>query len=317
MPGPGKGRIFMNQDEYEIISHNNSNFHIFLVNLLYRTPHMHKDFEISLILDGSPTVLTASGEIALKENDIFVMNPYDSHEIRAKDAALILSLQVSPAFFTHYFPQIDDLSFDAPALFAHEDTIVCSQIRTVLFELASAYFQRDEFAPIRCALLINQLFLHLFQTGNYHPIPQKEKAAHLTRNMRMKRIMQYIDAHYQEKLLLSDIARQEQLDLFYLSHFFKETFGTCFQDYVNRLRCEHARQLLLLTDYSLLDISLQCGFSDPKYFNRRFLAQYGTAPKEYRRSFQHTPPSIQQQSTLSTQEFLSEQASLAMLERYR
>ena len=55
----------MHQDEYEIISHNNSNFHIFLVDLLYRTPHMHKDFEISLILDGSPTLLTASGEIVL------------------------------------------------------------------------------------------------------------------------------------------------------------------------------------------------------------------------------------------------------------
>lgn len=307
----------MNRNEYEIISHNNSNFHIFLVNLLYRTPHMHKDFEISLILDGSPTILTASYEIVLGKNDIFVMNPYHSHEIKATSAALILSLQVPPAFFAHYFPQIDDLAFDVPAFFACQDTVVCRQIRMILFDLASAYFQKEDLAPIRCALLINQLFLYLFQTGNYHLIPQKEKNAHLTRNMRMKRIMQYIDAHYKEKLLLSDIARQEQLDLFYLSHFFKETFGTCFQDYVNKLRCEHARQLLLLTDYSLLDISLQCGFSDPKYLNRRFLAQYGATPKEYRRSFQHAHLSIQQQSMLSTQEFLSEQASLVMLDRYR
>lgn len=307
----------MHRDEYEIISHNNSNFHIFLVDLLYRTPHMHKDFEISLILDGSPTLLTASGEIVLKKNDLFIMNPYHSHEIKAKSTTLILSLQVSPAFFAPYFPQIDDLAFDVPAFFARQDTIICSQIHTILFELASAYFQKEDFAPIRCALLINQLLLHLFQTGHHHLIPPAEKAAHLTKNMRMKRIMQYIDAHYKEKLLLSDIARQEQLDLFYLSHFFKETFGTCFQDYVNKLRCEHARQLLLLTDYSLLDISLQCGFSDPKYFNRRFLTQYGATPKEYRRSFQHAHLSIQQQSMLSTQEFLSEQASLVMLERYR
>lgn len=307
----------MGRDEYEIIAHNNSNFHIFLVNLLYRTPHIHKDFEISLVLKGFLTVFTSSGEIALEENDIFIMNPYSSHEIKAKKAALILSLQVSPAFFAHYFPQISDLAFDVPALYVREDALLCGQIRSILFDLAYAYFQKEDFAPIRCALLINQLFLHLFHTGNYHMIPQKEKAAYLARNMRMKRIMQYIDMHYKEKLLLSDIARQEQLDLFYLSHFFKETFGTSFQDYINKLRCEQARQLLLLTDYSLLDISLQCGFSDPKYFNRRFLSQYGTTPKEYRRSFRHAHLSLQQQSMLSTQEFLSEQASLVMLERFQ
>ena len=32
----------MNQ-EFEIISHSQMNFKLFLVNMLYRTPHIHKD----------------------------------------------------------------------------------------------------------------------------------------------------------------------------------------------------------------------------------------------------------------------------------
>lgn len=35
----------MNQ-EFEIISHSQMNFKLFLVNMLYRTPHIHKDFEL-------------------------------------------------------------------------------------------------------------------------------------------------------------------------------------------------------------------------------------------------------------------------------
>ena len=41
----------MNQ-EFEIISHSQMNFKLFLVNMLYRTPHIHKDFELCLLLDG-------------------------------------------------------------------------------------------------------------------------------------------------------------------------------------------------------------------------------------------------------------------------
>ena len=36
----------------------------------------------------------------------------------------------------------------------------------------------------------------------------------------MRKITHYIDEHYSEKLLLSDIARKEDLSLTYLSHFF-------------------------------------------------------------------------------------------------
>ena len=38
----------------------------------------------------------------------------------------------------------------------------------------------------------------------------------------MRKITHYIDEHYSEKLLLSDIARKEDLSLTYLSHFFKD-----------------------------------------------------------------------------------------------
>ena len=43
----------MNQ-EFEIISHSQMNFKLFLVNMLYRTPHIHKDFELCLLLEGRP-----------------------------------------------------------------------------------------------------------------------------------------------------------------------------------------------------------------------------------------------------------------------
>lgn len=46
----------------------------------------------------------------------------------------------------------------------------------------------------------------------------------------MRKITHYIDEHYSEKLLLSDIARKEDLSLTYLSHFLRITWDFPFRN---------------------------------------------------------------------------------------
>lgn len=304
------------RSEYEHITHNNSNFHIFFVNLLYRTPHIHKDYEISLVVDGAFTLINANCENLLSTGDIFIMNPFSSHELKAKTPALILSLQVSSAFFSSYYPQIEQVEFDDTLLLSAREPDICREIRRMLFELASAFFAKKDFAPLKCASLLNQMFFRLLSELKHHLTSEKEKKAFLEKGKRMRKILHYIENHYTEKILLSHIAGQENLDLYYLSHFFKENFGVTFQEYVTKLRCEKARQLLLLTDYSLLDVSICSGFSDPKYFNKSFLTQYGCTPRAYRQDFNHARLEQQQQSMLTAQEFLSESSCLIALDKF-
>lgn len=180
--------------------------------------------------------------------------------------------------------------------------------------LALAYFQKDAFFALRCASLVNSCFFSLLQLLTHHFISHQESQLLHENARRTRSISQYTEQHAGEKLLLSDIAARENLSLYYLSHLFKETFGMPFQTYLLKIRCENARRLLLLTDLSLLDICISCGFSDPKYFNKGFRQQYQLSPKEYRQQFRHEKLPQQQKSMLTTQEFLSESASLVVLE---
>ena len=132
---------------------------------------------------------------------------------------------------------------------------------------------------------------------------------------RIRRISDYIDEHYSEKLLLRDIAEMENLSLTYLSHFFRDHFQMSFQEYLMHLRCERARQLLLLTDHNLLEICLECGFSDIKYLNKGFLEIYKTSPKELRRQSPKKESSPDKSFLQSTQRFLSAEDSLKVLEK--
>ena len=132
---------------------------------------------------------------------------------------------------------------------------------------------------------------------------------------RMRSLIDYINTHYAEKMLLTELAEKEELSLHYLSHLFQESLGMPFQEYLSRVRCEQARRLLLSTDQTLLDIGIACGFSDPKYFNRGFRRQYGCSPKEYRKRTSTERQQKEKDYSFSEQDFLSPEESLELLTR--
>jgi AraC-like DNA-binding protein len=57
-----------------------------------------------------------------------------------------------------------------------------------------------------------------------------------------------------------------------------------FVEYVSKCRVHQARILLISTDMSVLDIALECGFSDSRRFIMSFKKEYGITPLQYRKA---------------------------------
>lgn len=301
--------------EYELISHNYiRGFHLFLVRILYRTPHLHREFEVNLILDGSVEILSQGRGYHAETGDFFVFDPYQPHELRAREGTvLILSIQISPAFFSDYFPQMESVRFGTE-IFHRAASLRHQQLYRQLLELTCCYCQKAPFYELDCARDINALFRSLLDVSAFTVVSEAERPAQRARQERVRYLAERIEGGFSEKLLLGDLAKELGVDLYYLSHFFREHFGLSFQEYLAKLRCEKARRELLLTDRSLLDISLSCGFSSPKYFQRAFQKQYGATPKEYRRQAPRETGELPAASVLTSQEFLSDQESLRVVQ---
>ena len=62
---------------------------------------------------------------------------------------------------------------------------------------------------------------------------------------RLNRIMDYMYENYERKLTLSEIAENEKLSIYYLSHIIKEATGLSFQDLLSYIRVEESERLLL------------------------------------------------------------------------
>ncbi len=107
-------------------------------------------------------------------------------------------------------------------------------------------------------------------------------AIYMPRSQMIKTALEYIEAHYNEQIQLSQIAARCFVTPSYLSKVFKEEMNIGVVKYIHNLRIKHAKTFLSTTDWKVSDIAIKIGYSDYKRFSAYFLKVTGMSPREYR-----------------------------------
>jgi AraC-like DNA-binding protein len=99
----------------------------------------------------------------------------------------------------------------------------------------------------------------------------------------IQEVLQYIREHYARPIGLDRLARLAAINKTKLISIFKELLGTTPLQYINQMRLQKAKELLVNTDISISEISRLAGFQSIQYFSRYFQSRENVSPKEYRR----------------------------------
>ena len=91
-----------------------------------------------------------------------------------------------------------------------------------------------------------------------------------------------MENNIEETLSTDDIAQLVGLSRRQLERQFKQYLGTMPSRFYLELRLKKARQLLLESNSSIVQIGLMCGFSSGAHFSTAFSAQFGITPREER-----------------------------------
>lgn len=97
---------------------------------------------------------------------------------------------------------------------------------------------------------------------------------------------EYVEEHYYENLMLTDVAQKVGISAGYLSTLFQKQLSKGFIDYLNEVRIEHACTYLQQNYLKTYEIAYKVGFKDEKYFSKVFKKIKGQSPSEYRKSNQ-------------------------------
>ncbi|MCQ2798376.1 MAG: AraC family transcriptional regulator [Bacilli bacterium] len=264
----------------------------FLVNQIdFKEGHIHNEIEIFLVLNGTGKTEITNQTYNINKNDIYFINSGDPHAYyRSADAVngdnfegpTFLFCQVSNHFLREYFPQIRTTLFKSGPFTDYLSEEELSKFREILVEAAIDYFREDDCYQLDVTSNIAKLLKICYQKIPHKIISEEKKQNLKKRNQRLQRIVSYVDDNFDSQIRLEDIALQEGLSPTHFSHLFSSSFGITFQEYVNTKRMEQCIRLMQNEEKTLLEISYEGGFSDPKYMNRMFLKTFGCTPKEFR-----------------------------------
>lgn len=94
----------------------------------------------------------------------------------------------------------------------------------------------------------------------------------------------YMKEHLEEDLSTSTVAEYIGCSRSYFCIIFKKLSGLSFGDYLQQVRIERAKELLLNSSDSVTEIAFSSGYNDIYYFNRVFRKAVNCSPMEFRKN---------------------------------
>lgn len=153
----------------------------------------------------------------------------------------------------------------------------------ILLESLKSYPQGDSsyviaLSELASGLIENNSTLLKESEGAHH----EPGEAHSIGDDRIATIVDFITSNYAENITLTDAAKYAYVNPSHLSREFNKKMNCNFRSYLNGIRIEKAKELLIDSDLSLAEIGNQVGFADQSYFNKIFRKQENLTPGQYR-----------------------------------
>lgn len=98
----------------------------------------------------------------------------------------------------------------------------------------------------------------------------------------VKKALDYIRKNYSKDINLKTISANFNLSAAYLGYLFRKETGDSFTNYLNKIRVEKAKELLLNTNMRVIEVSEKVGYVNTNYFFIIFKKMTGMSPSEFK-----------------------------------
>lgn len=104
------------------------------------------------------------------------------------------------------------------------------------------------------------------------------------RHPKLSQVIQIMETNIEEPISPSILAKDVHMSTRQLERLFRRYLNRSPKRYYMELRLQKARNLLMQTDMSVINVALACGFASPSHFSKCYRAHYDTTPYRERGS---------------------------------
>lgn len=247
--------------------------------------HCHNFHELVLVLGGAGLHLTDKGEYPIYPGDVFVIPPGALHGYRNLKKLRIANILYFPKRLKREFRELRSLP-GFPLLDGREQSLqtLAPELFLKARELVLQMESESERADVGSRFLFRLLFFELLTQICRSPLNGRRKNQPVERSVRVCRVIRYCELHYRDSITLEDLAGEISCSVATLTRIFREETGNSPTAYLNRMRLEHAAELLRESTLSISEIAGRNGFADSNYFSLCFRKMFGQSPRAYRKA---------------------------------
>lgn len=153
----------------------------------------------------------------------------------------------------------------------------------ISFSLSDSYIQQIEECK-DLALVAPLAHKAEFQYAEMvHEIKEKQKGIlKKQKNPRINKCKDFIFSHLHDRITLEDLAAEADCNPNYLYQLFKECEGISISGYILQEKINRAKNLLIYSDYSYIEIATYLGFSSQSHLGTQFKKHTGYTLRQYR-----------------------------------
>lgn len=192
-------------------------------------------------------------KLAIEDNHLFFLPPDCKHTFRANKSNEFLVLDISNNMLNKY---------DMENMVGGRELLFDDKWKAI------RYLLLNEADNKKSSSSINDLFLYCYHFISDGSIPDSIK---------------YINEHFAEDIDLKKLADIEHYNISYYSEWFKNKMNVSPIEYIQNLRVKKAKELLLNTNLTILQISQIVGYEHNSSFTRVFKYLERISPTEFRR----------------------------------
>lgn len=238
--------------------------------------HSHDFHELMIVTKGAGQHILNDVPINLAQNYICYISPKDRHLFEQLDNLHLTNilfrknkLAYSP-LLKSVLPKESD---------AQQSWYISTETMKKVCTLMTQIEHESSLHSVESRLMTEALFQQLVVEISRGRLTSQSNNA--SDNSILK-IIDWIQNNYAEEFNVGDISDQFEISSRTLSRRIKQVTNLSFNNYVHRVRINHAMNLLHYSDLSVTDIAFQVGYKDSNYFSTKFKRFTNKTPTEFR-----------------------------------
>lgn len=232
--------------------------------------HWHDCIEIIYCKNGRGGVISGGDHILVEKGDIVIVNSGDIHDAFTESECRMYYLDLEGALYSPLGLSPHLLVFKKKI----QDVRMEASINRIISEM------EEQKAYYRQAVQTEIISIIILLMREYLDTTIERKCTESQQGQAVKKTISYLREHFLEQITIDELCASIGYSKFYLCHSFKKMTGNTIIQYVNFLKCQHARSLLLDGSCNVSESAALSGFKNDSYFTKTYKAVFGRLPSD-------------------------------------